>query len=144
MKHLKRLNQVRTYISFLFLISSSYLFLIHNDISLAELMLLGFISLLLTVGQGLISNICITKAIGATWHPCNKKEESKLNKGTIEEDDDNQNGHRRRLLSSQYKFSDLGGSSSFHRFLVSVSDQDKCIPKACNFNSLLILFFFPF
>jgi len=46
----------------------------------SELMLLGFISLLLSVLQGPISNICISKAVGATWHPCNKKQES--NKST--------------------------------------------------------------
>lgn len=42
----------------------------------AELMLLGFISLLLTVGQGPISNICISEKVGATWHPCSKSQES--------------------------------------------------------------------
>ncbi|CAN1829936.1 MLO-like protein 6 [Linum perenne] len=36
----------------------------------AELMLLGFISLLLTVGQDPISRICISKKLGSTWHPC--------------------------------------------------------------------------
>ncbi|KAL0284097.1 UNVERIFIED_CONTAM: MLO-like protein 2 [Sesamum angustifolium] len=43
----------------------------------SELMLLGFISLLLTVGQSPISNICISKSVGATWHPCSKKQEGK-------------------------------------------------------------------
>ncbi|GLT60094.1 hypothetical protein SLA2020_328760 [Shorea laevis] len=38
----------------------------------AELMLLGFISLLLTVLQDPISSICIPKSVGATWHPCEK------------------------------------------------------------------------
>ncbi|KAL7198152.1 hypothetical protein ACSBR2_020636 [Camellia fascicularis] len=38
-------------------------------------MLLGFISLLLTVGQGPISNICIPKSVGAKWHPCSKSRE---------------------------------------------------------------------
>ncbi|XP_030451672.1 MLO-like protein 6 [Syzygium oleosum] len=42
----------------------------------SELMLLGFISLLLTVGQGPISNICISEKVGATWHPCSKSQES--------------------------------------------------------------------
>ncbi|XP_059068866.1 MLO-like protein 2 [Cryptomeria japonica] len=40
----------------------------------AELMLLGFISLLLTVGQKPISEICISKKIGDTFLPCSKKE----------------------------------------------------------------------
>ncbi|KAI3761783.1 hypothetical protein L1987_52205 [Smallanthus sonchifolius] len=37
----------------------------------AELMLLGFISLLLTVGQEPISDICIPSKVARTWHPCN-------------------------------------------------------------------------
>ncbi|CAI0442819.1 unnamed protein product [Linum tenue] len=41
----------------------------------AELMLLGFLSLLLTVFQTPISSICVSQKIGASWHPCNKKEE---------------------------------------------------------------------
>ncbi|POO01627.1 Mlo-related protein [Trema orientale] len=88
----------------------------------SELMLLGFISLLLTVGQGLISNICINKAIGATWHPCNSKKESKVQPGTNEEDDDDHNGHRRKLLSSQDHFSDLGGKA-VRRVLASGQDK---------------------
>ncbi|KAL3649377.1 MLO-like protein 6 [Castilleja foliolosa] len=57
----------------------------------SELMLLGFISLLLTVGQGPISDICISPEIAATWHPCGKKQEE--NKYPSEE------GNRRRLLT---------------------------------------------
>lgn len=38
-----------------------------------ELMILGFISLLLTVGQGPISDICIPSKVARTWHPCNNK-----------------------------------------------------------------------
>ncbi|KAL8199845.1 hypothetical protein R6Q57_013413 [Mikania cordata] len=37
----------------------------------AELMLLGFISLLLTVCQEPISDICIPSKVARTWHPCN-------------------------------------------------------------------------
>ncbi|MQM08515.1 hypothetical protein Taro_041363 [Colocasia esculenta] len=39
-------------------------------------MLLGFISLLLTAGQSLISNICVPKSVGNSWHPCGKGRES--------------------------------------------------------------------
>ncbi|XP_027367151.1 MLO-like protein 2 isoform X2 [Abrus precatorius] len=35
-----------------------------------ELMLLGFISLLLTMFQDHIANICISKQVASTWHPC--------------------------------------------------------------------------
>ncbi|KAK3038416.1 hypothetical protein RJ639_030582 [Escallonia herrerae] len=62
----------------------------------AELMLLGFISLLLTVGQGPISDICVSKAIGNTWLPCKKKQEASITDNDEEEDDGN---GRRRLLS---------------------------------------------
>ncbi|KAJ9159953.1 hypothetical protein P3X46_025402 [Hevea brasiliensis] len=41
----------------------------------AELMLMGFISLLLTALQSPISNICISESVASTWHPCNKKQE---------------------------------------------------------------------
>ncbi|GFP80995.1 mlo-like protein 6 [Phtheirospermum japonicum] len=57
----------------------------------SELMLLGFISLLLTVGQGPISNICISPEVASTWHPCGKKQEE--SKYPSEE------GSRRRLLT---------------------------------------------
>ncbi|KAI9098500.1 hypothetical protein K1719_025125 [Acacia pycnantha] len=43
-----------------------------------ELMLLGFISLLLTVLQQPISNICISKKLAATWHPCEDIHDRKL------------------------------------------------------------------
>ncbi|XP_038698083.1 MLO-like protein 6 [Tripterygium wilfordii] len=40
----------------------------------SELMSLGFISLLLTVGQGPISKICISEKVANTWLPCGKKQ----------------------------------------------------------------------
>ncbi|KAI3930869.1 hypothetical protein MKW92_001538 [Papaver armeniacum] len=42
-----------------------------------ELMLLGFISLLLTFTQDYIIQLCIPKKVGNTWHPCPIKEEEK-------------------------------------------------------------------
>lgn len=39
----------------------------------AELMLLGFISLLLTVFQGRIAKICITEKQAGQWLPCKKE-----------------------------------------------------------------------
>ncbi|XP_051113602.1 MLO-like protein 6 [Andrographis paniculata] len=71
----------------------------------AELMLLGFISLLLTVGQDPISNICISKEIGATWHPCTKKQETlkypadKTRRKLLAADDD---VSTRRILAAGY------------------------------------------
>ena len=61
-----------------------------------ELMLLGFMSLLPTVGQRLIPTICISNNVGAIWHPCIKFEEEKIT--TIEESDTESN-NRQKLLS---------------------------------------------
>ncbi|XWS71316.1 hypothetical protein CRYUN_Cryun03dG0127700 [Craigia yunnanensis] len=82
----------------------------------SELMLLGFISLLLTVGQGLISDICISEKVGATWHPCNKNHEEKNNEVDQETEDTE---HRRKLLT----ISNSGGV--FRRSLAGAS-EDKC------------------
>lgn len=75
----------------------------------SELMLLGFISLLLTVGQGPITKICISKEAGATWHPCNKKQEASLSKysGQSHEEDG-----RRRLLSDDVARRILAGGGT--------------------------------
>ncbi|XP_047311499.1 MLO-like protein 6 [Impatiens glandulifera] len=76
----------------------------------SELMLLGFISLLLTVGQSVISNICIPASVGATWHPCGKKQETAL-------DGEDESEHRRRLLSVT------------SRRLLAAGATDKCAAK---------------
>ncbi|THU71707.1 hypothetical protein C4D60_Mb04t04330 [Musa balbisiana] len=52
----------------------------------SELMLLGFVSLLLTVGQSAISEICVPKSVGDSWHPCK-----------MEVHDDSSTDHSRRL-----------------------------------------------
>ncbi|KAK4709274.1 hypothetical protein R3W88_030199 [Solanum pinnatisectum] len=82
----------------------------------AELMLLGFISLLLTAGQDPISNICVSEKIASTWHPCSKQKEAEMNKhnsGDLE-------GHRRRLLTA-----DDGGV----RRVLAAAGTDKCADK---------------
>ncbi|KAJ0511022.1 hypothetical protein HanIR_Chr11g0547291 [Helianthus annuus] len=78
----------------------------------AELMLLGFISLLLTAGTTPITKICISKGAAASWHPCSRSEE-----GTTEE-----NGveSRRRLLS----LSKMGEAA--RRILAGSSGEEKC------------------
>ncbi|KAL5581220.1 hypothetical protein UlMin_013662 [Ulmus minor] len=86
----------------------------------AELMLLGFISLLLTVGQGPISNICISKKIGATWHPCGKKEEDSMAK---EEESDHEESKGRKLLAAMF---DSGGGA---RRVLAGAGTDKCAEK---------------
>uniref|UniRef100_A0A7N0UES4 MLO-like protein n=2 Tax=Kalanchoe fedtschenkoi TaxID=63787 RepID=A0A7N0UES4_KALFE len=47
----------------------------------AELMLLGFISLLLVVLGGPISQICVPQHLGNSWRPCGKLDEKKVEKG---------------------------------------------------------------
>ena len=93
--------------------------IIDLDSLYAELVLLGFISLLLTVGQSPISSICISKKAGATWHPCNKNE-AKLNRSENTEYE-----NRRRLLS-------ISGSAgeSFRRVLAASASTDKCAAMA--------------
>ncbi|OMO73510.1 Mlo-related protein [Corchorus olitorius] len=91
----------------------------------SELMLLGFISLLLTIGQGTISDICISKASGATWHPCSKKQKSESNKDE-EESSGSDSNHQRRLLT----FQGFDGSDE-RRVLAAGGYDDKCAAKAC-------------
>ncbi|XP_048127525.1 MLO-like protein 6 [Rhodamnia argentea] len=93
----------------------------------SELMLLGFISLLLTVGQGPISDICISESLGATWHPCSPKQESKLNSDD-QEDDEDDGGRRRRLLLSLSNATQAFGRQNTRRGLAAAG-YDKCSPK---------------
>ncbi|GLT81838.1 hypothetical protein SLE2022_002680 [Rubroshorea leprosula] len=85
----------------------------------SELMLLGFISLLLTVGPGTISKICISEESAATWHPCNSKQEAKHN--NYSKTDYKDNNHRRLLMVS-----DSGGS--IRRSLSAGSSSSSCPP----------------
>ncbi|XXG81171.1 hypothetical protein AAC387_Pa09g1868 [Persea americana] len=89
-----------------------------------ELMLLGFISLLLTVGQGPISKICVSQKVGNSWHPCDKKQEATDNSTDTEtSSDDNSDSddmsHARKLLWSS------GSESTFRRILAGAS-YDNC------------------
>ncbi|PSR95177.1 MLO-like protein [Actinidia chinensis var. chinensis] len=86
----------------------------------SELMLLGFISLLLTVGQAPISNICISKSVGATWHPCSKKQEDKLTK--YDESHYEEEETRRKLLA-------FSASHGGLRRVLAAAGTDKCAEK---------------
>ncbi|KAF9595586.1 hypothetical protein IFM89_001058 [Coptis chinensis] len=87
----------------------------------SELMLLGFISLLLTVTQGLISEICIPKSVGNTWHPCSKKQkEENTNNDDSSSDDLTAN---RRLLSVS------NSTMNIRRVLAGAATKDKCTAK---------------
>ncbi|AEC06633.1 unnamed protein product [Arabidopsis thaliana] len=69
----------------------------------AELMVLGFISLLLTFGQTYILDICIPSHVARTMLPCPAPNLKK-------EDDDNGESHR-RLLSFEHRFLSGGEAS---------------------------------
>ncbi|KAL3753921.1 hypothetical protein ACJRO7_001204 [Eucalyptus globulus] len=94
----------------------------------SELMLLGFISLMLTVGQGPISGICISESLGSTWHPCSHKLESKLNTDP-QEDEDDDDGGRRRLLLSLSNTTQAFGHQNARRGLAAAAGYDKCSSK---------------
>ncbi|OMO72550.1 Mlo-related protein [Corchorus capsularis] len=101
----------------------------------SELMLLGFISLLLTIVQGTISDICISKAAGATWHPCSKKQKSESNKDEDKFSGSDEN-HQRKLLT----FQGFGGIDE-RRVLAAGGYDDKCAAKAYGFHQLHIFIF---
>ncbi|XP_019191443.1 PREDICTED: MLO-like protein 6 [Ipomoea nil] len=88
----------------------------------AELMLLGFISLLLTVGQSTILKICISKSLGNSWHPCDRHEEEDKYGGDTG-DGDGDEGRRRRLLLA---FADDEYSGESHRRILAGGGTDKC------------------
>ncbi|KAG7579490.1 Mlo-related protein [Arabidopsis thaliana x Arabidopsis arenosa] len=70
----------------------------------AELMVLGFISLLLTFGQTYILDICIPSHVARTMLPCPPPDHLK------NEEDDNGESHR-RLLSFEHRFLSGGEAS---------------------------------
>nr|GEZ25734.1 MLO protein homolog 1-like [Tanacetum cinerariifolium] len=69
----------------------------------AELMLLGFLSLLLTVGTKYIAKICVPEKIGYKMLPCKSSEVKSADKGKGgdkgDDDGDGEGDNRRRLLS---------------------------------------------
>lgn len=68
-------------VSIIFVSSRKYIFFFHKVcffVGRAELMLLGFISLLLTMTQETaLSDICVPKKVGDSWHPCKEDVYSK-------------------------------------------------------------------
>jgi mlo protein len=89
-------------------------------------MLLGFISLLLTVLQDYISDICIPKSVGATWHPCKN--------GTISKDSKDST-HGRKLLQF------LDSNFSARRRLATKGD-DNCTKNVIKLSDFSVFFFF--
>ncbi|KAF8026332.1 hypothetical protein BT93_F2962 [Corymbia citriodora subsp. variegata] len=81
----------------------------------AELMLLGFLSLVLTVSTGLLSKICIPESYGETMLPCKSDHKNK-------DDDDHDPDHdhdRRKLLS-------LATDRMWRRSLAASASDDYC------------------
>ncbi|XP_031262657.1 MLO protein homolog 1-like [Pistacia vera] len=80
----------------------------------AELMLLGFISLLITVGTKPVSKICISAKAGSTMLPCKEpKDKEDYNNGGNDGDD------RRKLLWHT-------GKVIRHRILAAGGEEDYC------------------
>ncbi|KAK7402141.1 hypothetical protein VNO78_14168 [Psophocarpus tetragonolobus] len=78
----------------------------------SELMLLGFISLLLTVGQSLISRICISENVARTFHPCTPKTYHSHHQNVI---------HAQRLLPVI-----LSSDNQNHHRILAAGGGDKC------------------
>ncbi|CAK7355510.1 unnamed protein product [Dovyalis caffra] len=75
------------------------------EIIIAELMILGFISLLLTFGQNHIAKICVPQNVVGTMWPCKKRSVDEKSSSTEGEGE-----HRRRLLWFDRRF--LAGAES--------------------------------
>ncbi|XP_010558749.1 PREDICTED: MLO-like protein 6 [Tarenaya hassleriana] len=87
----------------------------------AELMLMGFISLLLTIGQGPISGICISESVASTWHPCSRAEaEKKYGKKDKGKDNEEETTSRRLLELAE---------SYIPRRSLATKGYDKCADK---------------
>lgn len=92
-------------------------------------MLLGFISLLITVGTNVIAKICIPKSAGSIMLPCKKEytDEAK-NKDKGDEDGDHEGDDRRKLLW-------FAGDAIARRMLApAAGDGDYC-SKSVSLNS---------
>nr|GLL32373.1 MLO-like protein 9 [Ipomoea trifida] len=81
-----------------------------------ELMVLGFISLLLTFGQNYIAKICIPASAANTMLPCPAKYATHEHGGGHEDEGGHEEGHHRRLLWYE------------HRLLLDDSSPQGCKP----------------
>ncbi|KAL8484101.1 hypothetical protein ACS0TY_026700 [Phlomoides rotata] len=73
-----------------------------------------------SVGQGPISEICVSEKIVNSWNPCDRKQ--RKSKYKLDEDE-NENGHGRRLL---FEYMDSGGAQ---RRSLAAGGHDKCAEK---------------
>lgn len=78
----------------------------------AELMILGFISLLLTFGQSYIARICIPLKVADTMLPCTVKD--------VKDEEDDSTSHRRLLWNDRRS---LAAASDYKCKTVSISSS---------------------
>ncbi|KAK2647798.1 hypothetical protein Ddye_015287 [Dipteronia dyeriana] len=78
-----------------------------------------------SVGQHLVSDICIPECAANTWHPCNKEREEELNKVATTDQEETESEHHSRLLMVA-----VGSGGSFRRVLAAAASTDKCAAKA--------------
>lgn len=83
-----------------------------------ELMVLGFISLLLTVLQDQISKICVSDKVASSWHPCANP---KVLDKSEEDDSDDIEINSRKLLQYYY--------DAIPRRVLATKGYDKCAEK---------------
>jgi hypothetical protein len=81
--------------------SLSFVFVVGGvvDVTYLELMLLGFISLLLTVFQSVVASICMPEKLGRTMLPC-KYEPSSQEEAASAAIMGNETTHARRLFQA--------------------------------------------
>lgn len=86
-------------------------------------MLLGFLSLLLTVSQSLITRICISEQVANTWHPCSIQEDEE------QEEAENETTGRRLLAAAL-----LHPTAENGRRVLAAGGTDRCVAQVCKIN----------
>ncbi|KAL8255792.1 hypothetical protein R6Q59_030859 [Mikania micrantha] len=84
----------------------------------SELMLLGFISLLLTVGKATITDICISKSLADNWLPCSRKD--------IEEMDARNHGKNEANIHRKLMSFVASNITESRRIISAATSGDKC------------------
>lgn len=111
----------------------------------AELMVLGFISLLLTFSQYYISKICISQSVADTMLPCSVGEKKGHVKGGEGEEE-----NRRRLLWYDHRSLSVSNNKSTCKevqvFMICITCTTSVVQYACSLliaHSHTCTFFFP-
>lgn len=114
-----------------------------SSIGFAELMVLGFISLILTFSQTYIAKICIPNKAADSMLPCPLRESTENTKdaGTTEGE------HRRRLLWNEHRFLAGGSSTASCKEVSEIAYtwvRLNCYLQTIFNNKLYLFFFFGF